>query len=170
MDETKEIRAALEWIAGAGLGHSMMTMSRRAKSALAALARMEEREALTFDRFQAANVLRCGQAFEHGLEDWSLLEWAGAVAGEVGEAANVAKKILRREKGFGGAWARSRDGALDDLRAKLADEIGDAQAYLALFAAAADLNLGECAARKFDRISEEAGWAGDRLLKEERPS
>jgi len=31
----------------------------------------------------------------NGLEDWSVLEWAGAMAGEAGEAANFAKKIKR---------------------------------------------------------------------------
>ena len=121
-----------------------------------------EREALTFDRFQAVNVLRCGEAFSHGLEDWSLLEWAGAAAGELGEAANICKKMRRQMQGVGGSWA-ARDPDVETLRRALADEIGDVLAYMSLLASAADLRLGDCAADKFDAISERVGWDGERL-------
>jgi len=118
---------------------------------------------LSFSQFQAVNVKRCGEAFKHELGDWSLLEWAGAMCGEAGETANVCKKIKRQMQGHGGDWAKRRDPTADELHGKLADEIGDTVAYLALLAAAAGLDLGECAAKKFDQISDEAGWNGPRI-------
>ena len=36
----------------------------------------------------------------HSLADWSVLEWAGAMCGESGEAANFAKKLKRVETGM----------------------------------------------------------------------
>lgn len=120
--------------------------------------------ALTFARFQAINVQRCTEAFKHELGDWSLLEWAGAMCGEAGEAANIAKKIKRQDQGHGGDWAKRRDPDAAALRQMLAKELGDVLAYAALLASAAGLDLGQCAAEKFDAISDEAGWKGERLL------
>lgn len=123
-------------------------------------------ETLSFDRFQAANAKRCPEAFDHELRDWSLLEWAGAAAGEMGEVANICKKILRKQGGVGGSWA-ARDPEVSTMLEMLADEIGDTIAYLSLLASAAGLRLADCAAVKFDAISEKVGWAGDRLSAKE---
>jgi NTP pyrophosphatase (non-canonical NTP hydrolase) len=118
---------------------------------------------LTFARFQQTNVKRCTEAFKHELGDWTPLEWAGAMCGEAGEAANICKKIKRKIQGHGGDWALRRDPSLDELIERLGEEIGDTVAYLALLAASVGLDLGTCAAKKFDKISDEAGWNGERL-------
>lgn len=120
---------------------------------------------LTFRAFQAANTKRCPEAFRHLLSDWSLLEWAGAAAGEMGEVANVCKKLLRKQSKVGGKWAE-RDPEEAALMQDLADEIGDTLAYLSLLASAAGLDLGQCGAEKFDRISDVAEWNGPRLTQE----
>ena len=117
---------------------------------------------LTFDRFQKANAERCVE-FKHTTGAWSLLEWAGAAAGEMGEAANVCKKLKRKEQGGGGKWG-AKDPDEATLRANLAEEIGDVLAYLALLATAAGLNLERCATEKFDRVSDVIEWEGERLL------
>lgn len=116
---------------------------------------------LDLGHFQRVNVERL-DVFGHGLEDWSLLEWAGAAAGELGEAANVCKKIVRQEQAIGGAWA-ARDPERAVLIRKLGEELGDVLAYVSLLASAAGLDLAECTARKFDYISDQVAWAGERL-------
>ncbi|HSR52130.1 MAG TPA: hypothetical protein VLV83_14965 [Acidobacteriota bacterium] len=116
---------------------------------------------LTFSRFQKAAEQR-QQALNHSLGGWSLLEWSGAMCGEAGEVANVCKKITRTRQGIGGAWAE-RDRDEKSLLEDLSYEIGDVIAYLSLLASAAGLDLGSCAAVKFDIISEHAGWSGERL-------
>src|SRR5690349_2856662 len=62
--------------------------------------------------------------------DWSLGEWCNALTGEVGEAANIIKKIHRG------------DVTLDDARQQLADELADIQTYLDLLAFRAGIDLG----------------------------
>lgn len=46
---------------------------------------------------QAISLLRTARWHPNGLEEWSALEWAGAMAGEAGEACNAAKKLKRLE-------------------------------------------------------------------------
>ncbi len=120
-------------------------------------------DGLSFRRWQRINVVRCAEAFAHDVDGWNLLEWAGATAGEVGEVANVCKKIRRIETNTGGKWSK-KDPPLPELKAKLADEIGDVLAYLALLAEAAGLDMGACAAGKFDKVSDAAEWPGERLV------
>lgn len=52
---------------------------------------------LTFDHFAEANRARCEaeDGFRHPINSWSLADWIVATTGELGEAANVAKKIKR---------------------------------------------------------------------------
>lgn len=50
---------------------------------------------LTFKALIEANLSRVEKW--HSLKDWSVLEWAGAMCGEAGEAANFAKKLKRVE-------------------------------------------------------------------------
>src|SRR3954464_13889395 len=50
---------------------------------------------LTIRFLQSINAKRAERW--HGLKSWSALEWAGAMAGEAGEACNAAKKLKRIE-------------------------------------------------------------------------
>lgn len=77
--------------------------------------------------------------------DWSLGEWSNAVLGELGEAANIIKKIQRG------------DFTLEQARASLADEIADVQAYLDILAFRAGVDLGEATRDKWNRVSERIG-------------
>ena len=95
--------------------------------------------ALTFDELRRVNVERCeGPTFAHKVGDWSALEWAGAMCGEAGEAANLCKKIRRGE-----------DVSHDDVGRELADVV----AYADLLAASLGLDLGYWVARKFNEVS-----------------
>lgn len=120
------------------------------------------RELLTFSKLRAANRLRCEapDGFAHSLEAWNALEWAGAMSGEAGEAANVAKKIRRLETGV---THREQETDRDALVAQCADEIGDVVIYADLLAQRLGLTLAECVAAKFNKTSQEIGWSGLRL-------
>jgi len=52
---------------------------------------------LTFAELAMKNKARCESAtgFNHQISDWSLSDWMTALAGEVGEAANIIKKLNR---------------------------------------------------------------------------
>jgi len=113
------------------------------------------RRGLDFKQLRETNVHRCEKVFEHPLDDWTLLEWAGAMCGEAGEAANVAKKLRRlTTRGKTKIWHRGRTG---DLLAALADEVADVVIYADLLLAAAGADLGEAVRRKFNKTSDERG-------------
>jgi NTP pyrophosphatase (non-canonical NTP hydrolase) len=82
-----------------------------------------------------------------------------AVAGELGEAANVAKKLNRVRDGIPGNVETP-----DQLRASLADEIADTFIYLDLLAQSQGIVLEEAVLDKFQRTSKKIGY-DDKLLR-----
>ncbi len=96
---------------------------------------------LSFAELRAANLERCETSF-HPLSDWSETDWMCAVAGEVGEAANLIKKRRRPEP------------IPVDV---VMDELADAVIYLDLLAARLGEDLGRHVARKFDVTSRKVG-------------
>jgi NTP pyrophosphatase (non-canonical NTP hydrolase) len=77
--------------------------------------------------------------------DWALSKWSNAVCGELGEAANLIKKI---ERG---------DFELDEVRGELADELCDVLTYLDILAHRAGINLAEATIAKWNRVSVRVG-------------
>ena len=59
---------------------------------------------MTFDGFSKTNRRRCESpdGFNHSLASWSRADWLTATLGELGEAANVAKKLKRIADGVPG--------------------------------------------------------------------
>lgn len=90
--------------------------------------------------------------FNHRLEDWSLSDWMTAVAGELGEAANVVKKLNRVRDGIPGNTQTEAE-----LRAALADELADVFIYLDLLAQRAGVKLQDAVRDKFNRTSAKIG-------------
>jgi NTP pyrophosphatase (non-canonical NTP hydrolase) len=74
-------------------------------------------------------------------DNWSLCDWATAVTGELGEAANVIKKIRRG------------DFTLEEKRVELGKELADVLCYLDLLALAAGIDLGRVTIDKFNEVS-----------------
>src|SRR5579864_3449230 len=81
---------------------------------------------LDLNILRMANIIRLPQfknakgAPAHSMpdgSDWSLGEWMNALLGELGEAANIIKKIKRG------------DVTLDEVRGELANEFADAIIY-----------------------------------------
>jgi NTP pyrophosphatase (non-canonical NTP hydrolase) len=98
----------------------------------------------TFEELRAANVERNRVAFGDNLGDtgWNACEWVCALVGEVGEAANLIKKVRR--------------GEAIPLQL-IADELADVQTYLDLLAAKLGIDLGAATFRKFNVVSERVG-------------
>jgi len=111
-------------------------------------------EPLTFARLRHINTQRCKspKGFGHPIHDWSLSDWMVATLGELGEAANIAKKLNRFRDGIRG----NKEGP-QELAEKLQDEIGDTLVYLDLLAASQGFTLEEAVIRVFNRKSEELG-------------
>ncbi len=113
---------------------------------------------LSFKTLELANVQRI-PTFKNRLgepahstndgSDWTLSDWVLATVGELGELANVLKKIKR-----GDYNDRPGDAAQD-----AADEIADVQIYLSILAYRMRAELGipeyeECIVHKFNVVSE----------------
>jgi NTP pyrophosphatase (non-canonical NTP hydrolase) len=109
---------------------------------------------LTFKALRAANMKRL-PLFKNakGLpahsepdgSDWALSAWANAVCGELGEAANLIKKI---ERG---------DFTLEEKREALGKELADVQTYLDILAFRAGVDLGVATIDKFNEVSDRVG-------------
>lgn len=77
--------------------------------------------------------------------DWALSTWCNAVLGELGEAANLIKKV---ERG---------DIALDDAREALGKELADVLTYLDILAFRTGVDLGRETIAKFNAVSVRVG-------------
>lgn len=93
--------------------------------------------------------------FNHPLSKWSLSDWFLATLGELGEAANIAKKLNRYRDGIAGNQPTDTE---DNLKAKLKREIADAFTYLDLTSQAAGFSLEDAVRSKFDEKSAEIGY------------
>lgn len=110
---------------------------------------------MEFKRFSRANKDRCEatEGFNHPLSGWSTSDWFVAVLGELGEAANVAKKLNRIRDGIPG----NKEGE-EALKIKLRKEIGDTFVYLDLLAQAHGFTIEEVAVEVFNSKSDEIGY------------
>lgn len=73
--------------------------------------------------------------------DWALSTWCNAVLGELGELANLVKKV---ERG---------DITLDEARADLGKECADVATYLDILAFRIGIDLGQVTLDKFNEVS-----------------
>ncbi len=96
---------------------------------------------ISFDTLREANIKRSEEKVFPS-QNWSLAQWACAMAGEAGEACNIVKKIFRGD-----------DIAKDALEKELADVI----IYCDLLAKAAGIDLGEAVINKFNEVSIKRG-------------
>lgn len=137
-------------------------------SLIAALSAGGERPAapppLTFADLVEANLSRVVRWHPAGLTDWTPLEWAGAMCGEAGEAANAAKKLKRHVSGLQNRDGRlTDDGGAADAKTKhyarsVAKEVADTIIYGALLVAAVGEDLPSAIIDVFDAKSEEYGF------------
>lgn len=105
--------------------------------------------------FSERNLRRCESpnGFNHKLDSWSLSDWLTATVGELGEAANIIKKLNRVRDGIPGNVESE-----GDLRNALAFELADAAIYLDLLAQAAGFDLETIRDAKFGITSAKIGY------------
>lgn len=111
-------------------------------------------DGLTFNSLRGANKARLPQFTNRRGEpahsepdgsDWKLSAWCNAVTGELGELANLIKKI---ERG---------DMTLDDARPDVANELADVVTYLDILAFRCGVDLGRATMSKFNEVSQRVG-------------
>ena len=105
--------------------------------------------------FSERNLKRCESStgFNHKLNSWTMSDWMTATTGELGEAANIIKKLNRVRDGIPGNKETPQE-----LYQALADEIADVAIYLDLLAQAAGFNLEAIRERKFQKTSKKIGY------------
>lgn len=108
-------------------------------------------DGLTFNTLRKANIERIPRfknnkgVFAHSKKDgsdWSHAEWLQAVVGELGEYANLRKKVSRG------------DLSIKEARPLLADELADVVIYLDILANQLGIDLGNAIMEKWNRTSE----------------
>ena len=110
---------------------------------------------MEFSEFSKANLERCQSpdGFDHDLHSWSTSDWFTATMGELGEAANVAKKLNRVRDNI-----RGNKETADELRNKLASELADTFIYLDLLAQSVGIDIGQAVETTFNAKSIEVGY------------
>ena len=116
---------------------------------------VEGKTKMEMRKFSQLNRKRCQSydGFNHQMSDWSLSDWMTATLGELGEAANIAKKLNRVRDGVPG---NSESEA--ELRNSLADELADTFIYLDLLCQSQGISLEDAVVQKFNRTSEKIGY------------
>ncbi len=105
---------------------------------------------LDLNDLRLANLARVGQ-FRNAVgdyahispdgSDWTPADWMTALAGEVGELANLLKKVRRG------------DVLMTSARSDIADELADVAIYLDLLAYHCGVDLSRAIVEKFNRTS-----------------
>ncbi len=105
---------------------------------------------LTFDMLRRTSEIRCNESF-HPLYSWSPTDWATAMAGEVGEACNLIKKMRRlvlRDSDWGEVALKDRTKVREVI-----DELADVVIYADLLATRMGEKLERAIVRKFNEVS-----------------
>lgn len=109
-------------------------------------------DGLTFNTLRAANIARLPQfknrkgELSHNADgsNWSTAHWLQAVVGELGELANVLKKVDRGDF----------DANSPEVKKQIEDELADVQTYLDILAFRLGVSLGAATISKFNEVSE----------------
>lgn len=117
---------------------------------------------LTVQELQAVNEERAKRWHNGDISEWSIAEWTNAMCGEAGEAANVAKKLIRiRDSLTGNQYSEhpaAEASAVDILLNKLGEELADTVIYACLCASRVDLDMAQLIRDKFNKKSREMGF------------
>lgn len=109
---------------------------------------------LSFYELRQANIRRLSQfKNKHGEpahtmpdgSDWSDSDWLEALMGELGEYADLRKKVRRG------------DYTIEEARPELAKELADVMTYLDILAFRLGIDLGEATRAKFNEVSNRIG-------------
>ena len=123
---------------------------------------------MTLQAMFIMNVMRANR-WHNSINDWNALEWAGAMCGEAGEAANAAKKLKRVEDGLANINEEARSlTTLEAAKLEVMKECADTILYaLLLMARVGCQNAHDVLADVFNKKSIEYGFP-ERFHKEKR--
>lgn len=97
---------------------------------------------LSFNTLRDANIQRLSASkYVKCEENWTPAHWMQATLGELGELANILKKVDRG------------DFTLESAKEDIANELADVQTYLDILAYKLGVNLGKATVEKFNAIS-----------------
>lgn len=108
-----------------------------------------------------ANITRSNRWHPGGLEEWSPLEWAGAMAGEAGEACNAAKKLKRvttKLQHIDNNYHSELTNEIESYKEQVAKEAADTILYALLLISAVGHDPEQVIAAVFNKKSEEYGF------------
>lgn len=123
--------------------------------AMALAAAEQENERLRGATIRAMQTINAARSVRWmaGSPGWTTLEIAGELAGEVGELANVCKKLRRSEMGVPGNKLTDAE-----LRERARGEIADVLIVLMLTASKLGIDLHDAVVETFNRKSEQMGF------------
>lgn len=100
-----------------------------------------KKDKLTFEKLQQKCKERLPLAFPI-CQEWKSAEWVMAIVGELGEMANILKKVNRGSKKMSKA-----------VKLSIEREFADTVIYLAFLANYLDIDAGEATKEKFNLVS-----------------
>lgn len=113
---------------------------------------------MDISKFQQVMESRTKKWHNDGTTNWTLLEWAGAMCGESGEAANIAKKIRRLDMNLPNKEAGIPKSDIVNLKAKLACEVADSIIYGIIILSELEVDASTILADVFNFKSTEYGF------------
>ncbi len=103
-------------------------------------------DGLTFNTLRGANERRIKDSKYKKCEaEWTPAHWMQATMGELGELANILKKVDRG------------DFTLKEVKVDIANELADVQTYLDILAFKLGIDLGRATTAKFNAVSKRIG-------------
>lgn len=120
---------------------------------------------LTFAALRAANCARlplfknARGEIVHNADgsDWSLSQWSNAVLGELGELANLIKKVERKDFSLDDVYTDPKTNEVMTFREYMGKEAADVACYLDILSFRLGVDLGVAVRKKFNEISERVG-------------
>lgn len=109
---------------------------------------------LDFKSFRDVNLSRANKWHNGSIFEWSVSDWACAMAGEAGEVCDAIKKLRRVEDGITG----QNRGTIENAYKEIGKELADTVIYCDLVAARVGLDLGKCVQEKFNEVSVKFGF------------
>lgn len=113
---------------------------------------------MNISKLQDINAERAIRWHNNGETSWTLLEWAGAMCGEAGEAANFAKKLRRLEQSLPNKTAGLDKSNNLELRFGCAKEVADTIIYGLVILSKLGFDASLVLQEVFDRKSVEYGF------------
>jgi len=118
------------------------------------------KKSLTLKKLTQVNYKRCRRWHKsEDLSDWSISDWACAMAGEAGEVCNAVKKLNRLRDNLPSKNDPDRQiNSYEEAKAKIGEEIADTVLYLNLLAIRLNLDFEKEIKNKFNSVSKKYGF------------